>query len=560
MYIVCNAMPSKKSADAHNAVRPTNKIKLSATSVDLISVEIETHSRAILIYGAFLLDSQSGQGEEDIRARALARERGGGAMVSTSTHTSVQRRRRQWTLALVTVASLLERADEALLPAVYREVGAELGASPAALGSLTLCRALVQAVCYPLAACAAARHDRARVVAAGAFLWAVATILVGVSGTFLQMAIARGFNGVGLALVVPAMNSLAADYSDDTTRGSAFGWLGMASRLGAMMGGTLGVLLAPTTFLGVPGWRLAFHVLALLSVALAVSTWFLASDPRPPSTSEKSTASVARELLGEAKDVVRLPTFQILVAQGVAGSVPWTALTFAAMWLELVGFTHWETSVIINLNQLTGALGSLFAGLIGDPMARRFPNAGRVALAQVSTASTVPVAAVLLLALPIDPSAGAAYAAAFAVLGFVMPWCPPATNNPILAEIVPAKARTTVYALDRFFETIFSSFAPAVVGILAERVFGYKPASGATGKTERENAGALAKAVFAEIAVPMAICCSIYSMLYCTYPADRQRAQKAALIAPEEQDCEDATSSTATGVDGLNQALLARSD
>ncbi|KAM3230022.1 hypothetical protein ACQJBY_060682 [Aegilops geniculata] len=243
------------------------------------------------------------------------------------------------------------------------------------------------------------------------------------------MAIARGFNGVGLALVVPAMNSLAADYSDDTTRGSAFGWLGMASRVGAMMGGTLGVLLAPTTFLGVPGWRLAFHVLALLSVALAVSTWFLASDPRPPSSSKKTTASVARELLGEAKDVVRLPTFQILVAQGVAGSVPWTALTFAAMWLELVGFTHWETSVIINLNQLTGALGSLFAGLIGDPMARRFPNAGRVALAQVSTASTVPVAAVLLLALPIDPSAGAVYAAAFAVLGFVMPWCPPATNK-----------------------------------------------------------------------------------------------------------------------------------
>jgi predicted MFS family arabinose efflux permease len=98
-----------------------------------------------------------------------------------------RRRRRQWTLALVTVAALLERADEALLPAVYREVGAALGASPTALGSLTLCRALVQAVCYPLATCAAARHDRARVVAAGAFLWAVATLLVGASGTFLQV-------------------------------------------------------------------------------------------------------------------------------------------------------------------------------------------------------------------------------------------------------------------------------------------------------------------------------------------------------------------------------------
>uniref|UniRef100_A0ACD5X0H4 Uncharacterized protein n=1 Tax=Avena sativa TaxID=4498 RepID=A0ACD5X0H4_AVESA len=468
---------------------------------------------------------------------------------------------RQWTLVLMTVASLLERADEALLPAVYKEVGVALGASPAALGSLTLCRALVQSVCYPLAACAAARHDRARVVAVGAFLWAAATLLVGVSGTFLQMAIARGFNGVGLALVVPAIYSLVADYSDDVTRGSAFGWLMMASRVGAMVGGSLGVLLAPTTFLGVPGWRLAFHVLALLSIALAVSTWLLASDPRPASSSNKDVVSVARELVMEAKEVVRIPTFQILVAQGVAGSVPWSALTFAVMWLELVGFSRWQTTVINNLNVLAGGLGALFSGFIGDHMARRFPDTGRVALAQVSTASTVPIAAVLLLALPGDPSAMAAYAAVFFVLGFVMPWCPAATNNPILAEIVPEKARTTVYALDRFFETIFASFAPALVGVLAERVFGYKPTVSSGVATERENAAALAKAVFAEIAVPMVICCATYSLLYCTYPADRQRARMAAdLVAAQDQDCEDPAAGTATAEDSINQALLAIRD
>ena len=95
--------------------------------------------------------------------------------------------RRRWTLVLVNLASVLEKADEVLLPAVYKEVGAALGASPTALGSLTLCRALVQAACYPLAAYASARHDRTRVVAVGAFLWAAATFLVGVSDTFLQV-------------------------------------------------------------------------------------------------------------------------------------------------------------------------------------------------------------------------------------------------------------------------------------------------------------------------------------------------------------------------------------
>jgi hypothetical protein len=68
---------------------------------------------------------------------------------------------------LVNRASVLEKADEVLLPAVYREVGAALGASPTALGSLTL--------------------RRARVVAVGAFLWAAAAFLVAICGTFLQV-------------------------------------------------------------------------------------------------------------------------------------------------------------------------------------------------------------------------------------------------------------------------------------------------------------------------------------------------------------------------------------
>jgi MFS family permease len=243
------------------------------------------------------------------------------------------------------------------------------------------------------------------------------------------MALARGFNGVGLALVVPAIYSLVADYSDDGTRGSAFGWVVMAQFMGRVAGNTLGVLLAATSFLGVPGWRLAFYALALVSASIAALTWLLGADPRRPSVKVATAAATLAQLAREAKGVVKVPTFQIIVAQGVAGSVPWSALSFAAMWLELVGFTHWQTTVLTSLNNLANALGALFAGSVGDPLARRFPNTGRIALAQVSTASTVPLAAVLLLALPDNPSAGAAYAATFFILGFVMPWCPVSTNK-----------------------------------------------------------------------------------------------------------------------------------
>ncbi|KAI9117030.1 hypothetical protein K1719_012029 [Acacia pycnantha] len=91
------------------------------------------------------------------------------------------------TLVLVNLAGIMERADESILPGVYKEVGAALHTDPTGLGSLTLFRSIVQSLCYPLAAYLSMRFNRAHVIALGAFLWAAATFLVAVSSTFLQV-------------------------------------------------------------------------------------------------------------------------------------------------------------------------------------------------------------------------------------------------------------------------------------------------------------------------------------------------------------------------------------
>uniref|UniRef100_A0ACD5ZUE1 Uncharacterized protein n=2 Tax=Avena sativa TaxID=4498 RepID=A0ACD5ZUE1_AVESA len=448
------------------------------------------------------------------------------------------------TLVLVNLTSMLEKADEVLLPGVYREVGLALGVSVTALGSLTLCRALVQALTFPLAAYASARHDRARVVAVGAFLWAAATFLVAISRTYLQMAISRGLNGIGLALVIPAINSLVADYTDDHTRGAAFGWLQMTCNLGSIVGGSFGVLLAPITFLGVDGWRLAFHIVGIISVALGFLMWFFAADPVAKSKNAASAKEEANELLQFARDVVAVPTFQVIVAQGIAGLIAWSGLNFSTMWLELKGFTHWETSIITGLYLFATALGALFGGAIGDTVSRRFPNTGRIVLAQISSASALPLGAILLLALPNNPSTGVAHTVVFFIMGFAISWNAASTNNPIFAEIVPEKARTTVYALDKCFESVLASFAPLVVGILAENVFGYKPVSSeSTVETDTENAAALGKAMYTELAVPMAICSLTYGLLYYTYPRDRDCVKRGLLMSSGDQYSQEATDS-----------------
>ena len=72
-------------------------------------------------------------------------------------------------------------------------------------------RALAQALSSPLAGFLALYYDRAAVVGAGTVFWAVSTAAVGLSQSYWQCAIWRAINGVGLAIVVPAVQSFIAD-------------------------------------------------------------------------------------------------------------------------------------------------------------------------------------------------------------------------------------------------------------------------------------------------------------------------------------------------------------
>ncbi|KAF3618603.1 putative protein SCO1 -like protein 2, mitochondrial-like [Capsicum annuum] len=442
------------------------------------------------------------------------------------------------TLVLVNIAGIMEKADETLLPGVYKEVGEDLHTDPTGLGSLTLFRSLVQCLCYPLAAYLSARYNRARVIALGAFLWSAATFCVAVSANFTEIAICRGLNGIGLAIVTPAIQSLVADSTNESNRGTAFGWLQLTTNFGSTLGGLISVLLAETSFMGIPGWRIAFHLVGIISVSVGILVRIFATDPRyldsdgnaknqpPPQPFQEEM----RQLLKEAKEVMKVPSFQLLIAQGISGSFPWSALSFAPMWLELIGFSHKSTAFLWTSFNVAQSLGALFGGIMGDIMGKHLPNSGRIILAQISSGSAVPLAAILLLLLPYDSSSVLVHGLVMFIMGLCVSWNAPATNNPIFAEIVPERARTSIYALDRSFESIISSFAPPLVGILAQHIFGFKPIpKGSTGseeiETDRQNAASLAKALYTAIGIPISFCCFFYSFLYFTYPRDRDHAR-----------------------------------
>ncbi|KAL5128686.1 Protein spinster [Glycine soja] len=366
------------------------------------------------------------------------------------------------TLLLVNLAGIMERADESLLPGVYKEVGTALHTDPTGLGYLTLFRSIVQSSCYPVAAYLAVRHNRAHVIAVGAFLWAAATFLVAFSSTFFQVtavsyriihyslinnkeevqgigkvALSRAFNGIGLALVTPAIQSLVADSTDDSNRGMAFGWLQLTGNVGSIIGGLFSVLIAPITVFGIPGWRISFHIVGLISIIVGALVYLFANDPHfsDNGTNSRRQApnktfwSEVKDLVQESKSVLKISSFQIIVAQGVTGSFPWSALSFAPMWLELTGFSHEKTAFLMGLFVVASSIGGLFGGKMGDILSKRYPNSGRIILAQISSGSAIPLAALLLIGLPDDPSTIISHGLVLIIMGLLISWNGPATNK-----------------------------------------------------------------------------------------------------------------------------------
>ena len=106
---------------------------------------------------------------------------------------------------------------------------------------------------------------------------------------------------------------------------------------------------------------------------------------------------------------------------------------------------------------------------------------------------------VILYGLPWDPNWAPAYGFVFFLQGLVCSWCFAATNRPIFSELVPPASRASLLSRAVAVEGASASiFGAPVVGLLAEKVFGYTPRRGEVGAlgeaVEARNAAALAHA------------------------------------------------------------------
>lgn len=191
------------------------------------------------------------------------------------------------------------------------------------------------------------------------------------------------------------------------------------------------------------------------------------------------------------------------------------------LFFSSTGFDHQKVAILFSLFGAGCSIGSLIGGIIADRMSQIYPHSGRIICAQFSAMMGIPYTWFLLRAIPQSVDNYHTYVVTLFLMGFTISWNGTACNAPMFAEVVPAKHRTMIYAFDRAMEWSFSSFAAHIVGILAEKVYGYNPKSvnpitGSTGE-----ALALSKALFSMMAVPFGMCSLFYTPLYWVFKHDR---------------------------------------
>jgi MFS family permease len=185
-------------------------------------------------------------------------------------------RDRWYVLTVMTVVYALNIADRFSMTTLIEPIRKELALSDKGIAFLTG-TALVffyVTVGIPIAALAD-RFNRRNILAVSLFIWSGVTALCGLAQNYAQLLLARVAVGIGEAGGTPPSTSIVADNFPPARRPMALTIYALGACIGAWLGSSVAGAAAEAG-----GWRLAFLVLGIPGVAVALVVWLTVREPR----------------------------------------------------------------------------------------------------------------------------------------------------------------------------------------------------------------------------------------------------------------------------------------
>ena len=384
---------------------------------------------------------------------------------AADTNSTTQRsvRATLWILLIVYIFNFIDRQ---IVNILAEPIALELGLSDTQIGLMT---GLAFALFYTALGLPIARYadrpttNRPRLIAIALATWSAMTALCGVATNFIQLLLSRIGVGVGEAGCTPPAHSLIADIVPPERRSSALAFYALGIPIGTLLGMMIGGLLADWV-----GWRMAFLIVGLPGVALALVVHFMLRDPRQRlAGAEKVQVAPAQELSlwAAVRSVMGSRAFVLLLAAGSTaaflayGKVTWTTIFFQ----RTHGLTPGEVGFWFGI--INGAAG-IFGTWLGGYLADRFGARNR---RHVLTAPAIAMAVAA-------PIAFLAYQASTWQVALVLLIVPTLCNSlyygPTYSAaqgLVPLRARAIAAAVVLFFQNLIGlGLGPLFFGMLSD--------------------------------------------------------------------------------------------
>lgn len=426
-------------------------------------------------------------------------------------------------LWLICACAALDGADLMILPASFRAMESSLALPPVQLATLAIGQAVAFAMSGPLWANLADNgFPRKKLLCAGACAWSICSLLLGFVSNFQIMVAIRIVNGVALSMVTPIGQLIVAEASPYSRRGYNFGWIDLSRSFGQLFSAVVMTSISNQTVLGVEGWRFGLFAMAWFSLALAILITFL-MDERPRQWHPERVS-----ILNELRKFVayfEIPTFTVIVVQGIFNTIPYAALSFGTLYFQYLGMADWQAAAVFSMVHFGGGLGALLGGVIGDRLAAVSPSYGRPLTAQMSVFFGIPLAAIIFSVRSVEGGMYFNVGGLMLMLGLFSSWSMPGCIKPILLQIVSAGSQASAMAWMLAVEQTFGRFiGPLAVGLISEKVFGYTSTTDQLDTMAAEvrsaNADALGKSLLLATILPWSICFGLYGFLHYTYRHD----------------------------------------
>jgi MFS family permease len=379
-------------------------------------------------------------------------------------------RDRWYVLAVMTLVYALNIADRFSISTLIEPIRKELALSDQGIAFLTggALAFFYVTVGIPIAALAD-RVNRRNILAVALFVWSGVTALCGVTRSYGQLLVARFAVGIGEAGGTPPSTSIVADNFPPARRPMALTVYALGACIGAWLGSSLAGAAAD-----IGGWRLAFLVLGIPGVVVALIVWLtvreprrgqLDSEPHRPQAEPFSLAGIARQLIDTLRFMaIQRSSIHLVVGGSVATLWSWGLIWWTTAFLQRSHhLTVGEAGGLLGpMHLIAGTAGTLLAGVLMGLPAARDPRFVTRLLTAVTVLTTVPSFFVYEVA-----SLHAATMLLWIFVPGVYFYIGPILG--LLANVMPAAMRATSCAILLFVANLANLFvAPQLIGALSD--------------------------------------------------------------------------------------------